>query len=62
MDIVEVNKRTGSKLVFSARNNLYNCKSVNKEDSLTLMLYACKKLYGLQKTVKIIHGLGVKNI
>lgn len=62
MDIIEINKRTSSKLVLSSRNNLYNCKNVNKEDSLTLILYACKKIYGLQKTVKIIHGLGVKNL
>lgn len=62
MDIVEINKRSGNKLVLSARNNLYNCKNIDKEDSLTLILYACKKLYGLQKTVKIIHGLGVKNL
>lgn len=62
MDIVEINKLTGNKLVLSARNNLYNCKNIVKEDSLILVLYACKKMYGLQKTVKIIHGLGVKNL
>lgn len=62
MDIIEVNKRTGNKFVFSARNNLFNHKAIDKEDSLTLILYACKKMYGLQKTVKIVHGLGVKNL
>lgn len=62
MDIIEINKRAGDKFVFPARNNLYNRKTVDKEDSLTLILYACKKMYGLQKTVKIVHGLGVKDL
>lgn len=62
MDIIEINKRTGNRVVFSARNDLYNSKEVDKETSLTLILYACKKMYGLQKTVKIIHGLGVRNL
>ena len=62
MDIIEINKRTGDKLVLTARNNLYNSKNIDKQTSLTLILYACKKMYGLQKTVKIVHGLGVKNL
>lgn len=62
MDIIEINKRTGNRVVLSSRNALYGDKVLNKEDSLTLILYACKKMYGLQKTVKIVHGLGVKNL
>lgn len=62
MDFIEINKRTGNKYIFSASDNLYSHKEINKEDALTLILYACKKTFGLQKTVKIIHGLGVKNL
>lgn len=62
MDIIEINKRTGNKYILPASDNLYNSKEINKEDALTLVLYSCKKTFGLQKTVKIVHGLGVKNL
>lgn len=62
MDIIEINKRTGNKYILPASDNLYNCKEINKEDALTLVLYSLKKTFGLQKAVKIVHGLGVKNL
>lgn len=44
-----------------SRNNLTQ-KKMQKEDSLRLILYACKKMYGLQATAKLIHGIGVDKI
>lgn len=62
MDIVEINKYTQDKKVRSARDNLYNLSNITKNDSTILVVYACRKMYGLRNTVKIIHGLGVKNL
>ena len=61
MDIIEINKYTQNKKVMESRNNLSQ-KKMQKEDSLRLILYACKKMYGLQATVKLIHGIGVDKI
>ena len=62
MDFVEINKLTQEKKTAVARNNLYNLSNITKEDSTTLVLYACRKMYGLKNTVKIIHGLGVDKL
>lgn len=62
MDFVEINKFTREKQLIRSRDNLYNLTNLPKEDSLRLMLHACKKMYGLKNTVKIIHGLGVDKI
>lgn len=62
MDFVEINKLTQDKKVRSARDSLYNLSNITKNDSTILVLYACRKLYGLKNTVKIVHGLGVKNL
>lgn len=62
MDIVEINKMIQKKKIYQAEIRLYELLDLTKEQSLTLILNACRKQYGLAKTVKIIHGLGVKNI
>lgn len=61
MDYIEINKITRDKITMKSRNNLYSNNSIDKTDSLILMIDACKKLYGTRNTVKIIRGLGVKN-
>lgn len=62
MDIVEINKRLQRKWTDPALDHLYELCNLTKEDATTLILIACKKQFGLQKTVKIIHGLGVKKL
>lgn len=62
MDIVEINKLRQKKKVGSALDHLYELCDLTKEESLTLILNACCKEYGLMKTVKIVHGLGVKGL
>lgn len=62
MDIVEINKMTQRKAVHEAEIRLYELLNLTKDQSLTLILNACRKQYGLHKTVKIVHGLGVKNL
>lgn len=62
MDFVEINKLTQKKKVKEAEVRLYELLDLNKDQSTTLVLYALRKQYGLQKTVKIIHGLGVKHL
>lgn len=62
MDIVEINKYTQERKVRSARDNLYNLSNITKNDSTILVVYACRKMYGLRNTVKIVHGLGVKKL
>lgn len=62
MDIIEINKKTQKKKVAVAEQKLFEVgNKLTTDQSLILVLQACKKYYGLQKTVKIIHGLGVKN-
>ena len=62
MDIVEINKKTQRKKVERAESKLFEVgNNLDQDQSLILVLQACKKYYGLSKTVKIIHGLGVKN-
>lgn len=62
MDIVEINKMTQKKKVHECEIRLYELLDLTKDQSLTLVLNACRKQYGLSKTVKIVHGLGVKNL
>lgn len=62
MDFVEINKFTQDKAVRISRENVYNLSKITKEDSLRLIIYACKRMYGLKNTSKIIHGLGVDKI
>ena len=62
MDFVEINKYTQDKKVKISRDNLYNLSNITKEDSTRLVLYACKKMYGFNNTVKIVHGLGIKKL
>lgn len=62
MDIVEINKLTRKKDVHAAEIRLYELLDLTKDQSLILVLNACRKTYGLNKTVKIIHGLGVKRL
>ena len=62
MDIVEINKFTQEKRVKISRDNLYNLSKITKDDSTRLVLYACRKMYGLNNTVKIVHGLGIKKL
>lgn len=62
MDIVEINKLTQKKKVHESEIRLFELLDLTKEQSLILVLNACRKQYGLSKTVKIVHGLGVKNL
>lgn len=62
MDIVKINELTQNKKIAAARDFMYSPQNLTKDHSLTLMLYACKKMYGLRNTVKIVHGMGVKNL
>lgn len=62
MDFVEINKLTQRGKVHEAEIRLYELLDLTKDQSLTLVLNACRKQYGLAKTVKIVHGLGVKNL
>lgn len=62
MDIVEINKLIRKKDVHAAEIRLYELLDLTKDQSLILVLNACRKTYGLNKTVKIIHGLGVKRL
>ena len=62
MDFVEINKLTQKKKVKDAEIRLYELLDLTKDQSTTLVLHALRKQYGLQKTVKIIHGLGVKHL
>lgn len=62
MDIIQINKFTRSRDVDLARNNCYNSQKISKVDSLRLIIYACRKLYGVRNTAKILHGIGVDKI
>ena len=62
MDFVQINKFTQEKFIRISRDNMYNCDKLQKDDSLRLVIYACKKMYGIRNTAKIIHGLGVNKI
>lgn len=62
MDIVEINKKLHRKFTDPALDHLYELCNLTKDEATTLVLYACKKEFGLNKTVKIVHGLGVKNL
>lgn len=62
MDFVEINKFTQNKKVQHSRDLMYGSSSIPKNESLRLIIYACKKMYGTQNTIKIIHGLGVNKI
>ena len=62
MDFVEINKLTQKKKVKEAEIRLFEMMELDKDQATTLVLQALRKQYGLQKTVKIIHGLGVKHL
>lgn len=62
MDIVEINKMIQKKKVHDAEIRLYELLDLTKEQSLVLVLNALRNEYGLMKTVKIVHGLGVKGL
>ena len=62
MDFIEINKLTQNKRVNRSRDNLYNLSKLSSEDSVVLICYACKKLYGVGCTAKILHGLGIKDL
>lgn len=62
MDFVEINKATQRRRADAALDHLYELCDLTKEESMILVLYACKKQYGVMKTAKICHGLGVKKL
>lgn len=62
MDFVEINKFTQGSKIHESRNHMYNLSKLTKVDSLRLIVYACKKMYGLRNTSKILHGIGVDKI
>ena len=61
MDYVEINKFTQDKRIAESRNKLY-ARKLDKVDALRLIVYACKKMYGINHTAKIIKALGVEKI
>lgn len=61
MDYIEINKFTQEKKVKASRDKLYG-KKIDKVDSLRLIVYASKRMYGISNTSKIIHALGVNDI
>ena len=62
MDLIEINKMTQRKRVYAAESTLYELNELSKDEATTLVLQALRKTYGLTKTVKIIHGLGVQHL
>lgn len=62
MDFVEINKITQKSRVDSARDNMYRSKFVNQDDAVILIIYACRKMYGLGHTTKLIKALGINKI
>jgi hypothetical protein len=62
MDFVEINKFTQDKRVHESRDLMYKLVKIPKIDSLRLIVYACKKMYGVKNTAKILHGIGVDKI
>lgn len=62
MDFIEINKLTQRKKVLDAECTLYELNELNKDQATILVLQALRKQYGLNKTVKIIHGLGVDHL
>lgn len=62
MDLIEINKMTQRKKVYSAESTLYELNELSQDEATTLVLQALRKTYGLTKTVKIIHGLGVEHL
>ena len=61
MDYIEINKFTQEKKVTDSRNKLYQ-REIHKVDGLRLIVYACKRMYGINNTAKIIHSIGVDKI
>lgn len=62
MDFVEINKFTRESKICESRDLMYNLSKLPKIDSLRLIVYACKKMYGIKNTSKILHGIGVDKI
>lgn len=62
MDFVEINKFTQQNKIDPARDRMYKLSKVTKDDSLRLIVYACKKMYGIKNTAKLLHGIGVDKI
>ena len=62
MDIIEINKFTQLKKVHVSLDHMNGHRKLNKEDSLRLIINACKIQYGTMNTAKILHGVGVEKI
>lgn len=61
MDIIEINRFVQKKKLYHSLDAMNN-KKLNKEDSLRLIINACKVQYGTINTAKILHGVGVDKI
>lgn len=61
MDFIEINRFTQENKIRLARNSLYK-KKILKTDALRLIVYACKKMYGINNTATILHSIGVDKI
>lgn len=61
MDFIEINRFTQDSKIRNARNELYK-KKILKIDALRLIVYACKKMYGINNTSVILHSIGVDKI
>lgn len=62
MDYIEINKFTQNKKVHMSLDHMHEYRKLNKEDSLRLIINACKVQYGVMNTAKILHGVGVNKI
>ena len=61
MDLIQINRFTQDSKVRQSRNALYD-KKIYKTDALRLIVYACKKMYGINNTARLLHSIGVDKI
>ena len=61
MDYIEINRFTQKRKVQESKDKLFD-KRIDKIDALRLIVHACKHIYGISDTAKIIHALGVDKI
>lgn len=61
MDFVEINRFTQERKIKQSRDLMY-ASNLNKVEALRLIIYACKKMFGVKNTATILHQIGVDKI
>ena len=61
MDFVEINRFTQERKIKQSRDLLY-AKNLNQIEALRLLIYASRKMYGINNTSLILHKIGVENL